>query len=236
MMKKNSENWAKTHASALTTLSWRGVFVIVAFLSGVATSRADTASSMRSFTCGQPARLSLILGQHYEQVAIQQSGVVCVFRNKIEGFPTITITEVPRFGARTAAQRVDDVAASYRSVGLTDAVASNPRNRRISGLEALELDVRYTSKGEAIEALVALIEAPDRTYTATALFRVSGQIEEKKSVVAAVEGLEILGIQSPEPKPSSHLSAIWFVILVIAVAVLAAPPLIRRWCGRSGRE
>lgn len=225
MRKKNRQNRPKSGISSLVLSVGAACCVGLSILVRVPTSRAVVPESEPFSSCGHPPQIALPLSELYQNVPVQQPGVVCAFRHKIKGFPAITVIQEPLGRPRTIDQKARDIESSYHLVGLTDAVVLEPRLKNISGFEALEAQVKYTSQGAPMQAFLAMFEVSDRTYTVTALFRAEEAPEEKNDIIGRIERLHVDSdgpIQTASRPPTDFRAyLILGVVVILLVAVIA---------------
>lgn len=222
MRKKNRQNCPKSGLSLLVLLVGTSCFVGFSMLSGTPDSRAVAQENEQFVRCGHASQIALPLSDLYQSVQVQQSGVVCAFRHKIKGFPIITIIQEPPGRPQNTNQKVRDIESSYHLVGLTDAVILEPRLKNISGIEALEVRVRYTSQGAAMEAFVAVLEGPDRTYTVTALFRAQEAPDEKNDLISRIERLHVDNVPPIQEQARSINEASLYTVLGALLLLVTA--------------
>ena len=176
--------------------------------------------------CGASTGITLPLSDSWQQVPMQQPDILCAFRSKIGGFPTINVVQEPAYGATFRPgipARERRIQNSYHLVGLTDATLKESHLEPLGTLETFRTKITYKNQGQLMEALLLEAELPDRTYTVTILDLAGSPTTSKASMEALLRGITIAGATDLAPDPSratgtKHLTKI--VVLTIFTTIL----------------
>ena len=184
------------------------------------TQIATTPSSLR---CAEGHPISLTLPDTFERVPSNNPAVLCVFRNKTGGFPTLNIVVEPRHeGTKppTLEQYVEGVTRGYTTVGLTDAKLSNSEVGEIQGIPFFSSDVRFTNEGTPMAARILVLQVHDRTYTASAIDRADAPNFTPATLSNLTESLTVEGLAASSTRTGepSYTALLLGFLLVIIVA------------------
>ena len=127
---------------------------------------------------------------------MQQPDILCAFRSKIGGFPTINVVQEPAYGATFRPgipARERRIQNSYHLVGLTDASLNESHLEPLGTLETFRTKITYNNQGQLMEALLLEAELPDRTYTVTILDLAGSPTTSKARMEALLRGITIAG-------------------------------------------
>ncbi len=152
-------------------------------------------------SCGASSGITLPLWGVWQEVQVSQPGVLCAFRNKNTGFPTLNVIEEPtRNGAIVpgVTARESSIRDAYHMVGLTDATLRDSRLEPLGMSESFHTTVHYTSQGVPMEVLVMQVQRPDRTYTFSIVSRADGDQGAAKELVSILRGVSIEGVTDTE--------------------------------------
>lgn len=206
------------------------LLALIAPLSAVSFGHAQPAPR----PCGAQLGLTIVLSSSWEQVSVNHPDVVCAFRSKGGGFPTLTVTrEAPSSAAsrRSVERRLATVTESYRAIGLSDA-----RVKRVyqgyAPEEPLQLLLEYTTNSTPMSALIKVVDAQSGTFVLTALDRtndIAASLPESETIAASFPGDDAAATTAtPHSNPSvaepfslNH-STTWFLLWVGAAFVGAA--------------
>ena len=168
---------------------------LVGFFSSnsLASEAPDTAVVV---ACGASTGITLPLSDSWQQVPMQQPDILCAFRSKIGGFPTINVVQEPAYGATFRPgipARERRIQNSYHLVGLTDATLNDSHLEPLGTLETFRTKITYNNQGQLMEALILEAELPDRTYTVTILDLAGSPNTSKARMEAILRGITIAG-------------------------------------------
>ncbi|MCX6115745.1 MAG: hypothetical protein NTV65_11115 [Proteobacteria bacterium] len=168
---------------------------LVGFFSSnsLASEAPDTAVVV---ACGASTGITLPLSDSWQQVPMQQPDILCAFRSKIAGFPTINVVQEPAYGATFRPgipARERRIQNSYHLVGLTDATLNDSHLEPLGTLETFRTKITYKNQGQLMEALLLEAELPDRTYTVTILDLAGSPTTSKARMEAILRGITIAG-------------------------------------------
>ena len=168
---------------------------LVGFFSSnsLASEAPDTAVVV---ACGASTGITLPLSDSWQQVPMQQPDILCAFRSKIGGFPTINVVQEPAYGATFRPgipARERRIQNSYHLVGLTDATLNDSHLEPLGTLETFRTKITYKNQGQLMEALLLEAELPDRTYTVTILDLAGSPPTSKARMEALLRGITIAG-------------------------------------------
>ena len=146
--------------------------------------------------CAPGAPLSVPITAEFQRIKSETPSVLCVFRHKTNGFPTLNIVEEPRMDDTkppTLAEYEQGVAQGYKAVGLSDTKLSDSRVGQSRGLPFFTTEIAFTNKGTPMVARILVVQYHDRTYTASAIAEAK-QLEEGRALIAPlIEGIELDG-------------------------------------------
>jgi len=185
-------------------------------------ARADSDVARRA--CGAQPGITIPLSLAWEEVAIEQPGVICAFRNKNGGFPTINVIEEPIKDSDIrpgVLGREAEIRNAYHLVGLTDASFSDSHIEPLGTVESFHTTARYMNRGIPMEVLVMQVQAADRTYTVSVVDDQEHPRIAKNDLISILRGIEIVGVTdqpSGAPDDGHHLYS-WLSVLVIITIV-----------------
>jgi hypothetical protein len=144
--------------------------------------------------CDKERRVLLPLPLTFDRAAIESAHVLCAFRSKITGFPTLTVVQTtppPAAEMRSNASKMASLEESYRSVGLSNVRASLVEEQYSGGTPGYLAAVSFESETGSMEALVAIFELPDRSYIVTLQDHAESLRESKDSLLAILRGIAL---------------------------------------------
>ena len=198
---------------------------------------AQVATTPASIRCAEDHPISLTLPDAFERVPSNNPAVLCVFRNKNGGFPTLNIVVEPRHeGAKppTLEQYVEGVTRGYTTVGLSDAKLSNSEVGEIQGVPFFSADVRFTNDGASMAARILVLQVHDRTYTASAIGRADAADFAPTSLSSLTESLTIDGLSSSSTRTGDkNYTALILGFLVVMLVAYGALLLRKRKSGNA---
>ena len=157
---------------------------------------SETPDTAVVVACGANTGITLPLSDSWQQVPMQQPDILCAFRSKIGGFPTINVVQEPAYGATFRPgipARERRIQSSYHLVGLTDATLKESHLEPLGTLETFRTKITYKNQGQLMEALLLEAELPDRTYTVTILDLAGSPTTSKARMEALLRGITIAG-------------------------------------------
>lgn len=158
-------------------------------------------------------------------------GILCAFRSKNGGFPTLNVLVHPRQHAPAnegQRERAEDLRESYNRVGLTDAVIINPHLQLVGGIPTFRATVRYSNRGAPMTSEVVTLDLPDRTYIATTTHTGETMPEALRSLL---DSLSLDLVPSPPTEATGHGGA--SPSLRGTITVLALFLLLAMWLKRA---
>lgn len=169
--------------------------------------------------CGADSGIVLTLSNEWQQVALEQPGLLCAFRNKTGGFPSLNIIQeaahqpdiTPGVMTREASLR-----NAYHLVGLTDAKFSDSRIEPLGQLESFHTSVRYMNLGMPMEGLIMQVQLSDRLYTVSIVDREGHAKLSKEALLGVLRSIRIPG-QGPTQAPLSAALPIGTALIVIGI-------------------
>ena len=220
-MKKLPNTRRKTPLSSVPKV-WLGLLKCsLQALPLIAICLARPAYADQERSCGTPARLLVTLPDQYESVVSQQAGVVCGFRHKTAGFPTLTVVMEPALSAQRALEIARYVTESYRAVGLLDAQVKSASVSKGSDSATGRLVVGYTAEHTAMEAQLLIILLHDRTYTATLQYRADVPVEEKKELQRVLDSVRLVGEPPVATQPDQDRHSLTLVLALAGLCLVA---------------
>lgn len=210
----------KTYPLALLTIL---IFLTGSWARCASANNAQITTAPPSIRCADGHPISLTLPDTFERVPSNNPAVLCIFRNKNGGFPTLNIVVEPRHeGTKppTLEQYVEGVTRGYTTVGLTDAKLSNSEVGEIQGVPFFSSDVRFTNDGASMAARILVLQVHDRTYTASAIGRADAPNFTPTSLADLTESLTVEGASpsSSQAGERSYTALLLGFLLVIIVA------------------
>jgi hypothetical protein len=184
----------------------------------------ETPISPPGVACGVRTGITLPLSDTWQISQISYPSLLCAFRNKNGGFPTLNIVQDAAPGASPrpgVLARETLVKNEYQKVGLTDAVVSDSHTEPLGTLEAFHTTARYMNQGIPMESLIMIVDLPDRTLTVTVLDPADHPIFSKTQLQELLRGIRITGATDQDPPPPFSprvgTPAIIFLIVIIGV-------------------
>lgn len=184
-------------------------------------------------SCASTEEVRLVVPETMVRADVQLEGVLCAFRNKIGGFPTINVIREPRQTSSRSlslAERSTELIRSYGLVGLTDATVEEAHETTIHGTPAYWATVRYSNKNTPMTTLVLIIELPDRSYTVSALDTTEGFKTTENSLREALKTVTVEGATVVSDTKSTKTSGLGTVLagIALALALLALRRYLKR--------
>lgn len=143
---------------------------------------------------GVPVRVPLT--SDFQRVKSDAPSVLCVFRHKMNGFPTLNVVVEPRLDGSKPPKLEEyreGVAKGYRAVGLTDATLQNSIVGESNGLPFFASEITFSSKGTSMVAKILVVQHYDRTYTASAIAEAKSLESGRALVAPLIDGIEVDG-------------------------------------------
>ncbi len=212
--------------------------ILCAFACGAQTSRLWAQDSASMVPCGEATGISIPVPQSFESIDLRYPSVLCAFRNKNSGFPTLNVVQDPpqgsslRPGVAALEARVKN---EYQKVGLTDAVISDSHMEPLGSLETFHTTARYMNQGMPMQSLIMVVMLPDRTYTVTLLDRADHPYFREIELQSVLRGISIAGATDAPATvpPPPNTTAIWLILG--AMGLVAASLVWRRAHARKSR-
>lgn len=156
----------------------------------------DPSGAPESTECapGVPVRVSLT--SDFQRVQSYTPSVLCIFRHKTNGFPTVNVVVEPRLdGSKppTLEEYREGVTKGYHAVGLTDATLQNSVVGESNGLPFFTTEITFSSKGTPMVAKILIVQHYDRTYTASAIAEANPLDSGRALVAPLIDGIEVDG-------------------------------------------
>jgi hypothetical protein len=143
---------------------------------------------------GVPVRVPLT--SDFQRVQSDTPAVLCVFRHKTRGFPTLNVVVEPRLdGSKppTLEEYREGVTKGYQAVGLTDATLQNSIVGESNGLPFFTSEITFSTKGTPMVAKILVVQHYDRTYTASAIAEAKPLESGRALVTPLIDGIEVDG-------------------------------------------
>ncbi len=182
-------------------------------------SRSQTTSTTQ---CASGVPVGLPLTQDFQRVKSETPSVLCVFRHKTKGFPTINVVVEPHLdGSKppTLEEYREGVAKGYRAVGLTDASLSNSVVGESNGLPFFTSEITFSNNGAPMVAKILVIRHHDRTYTTSAIAEAKPLEAGRTVVVQLIDGVEVDGALVRDTRATI---GIWPLIAAACAALFLA--------------
>ena len=219
-----------------TNLNFLLALLTIFLLEGpVAAQALDERSALHEqpIRCASDDSLRFLLPDNMVRIDIPLDGVLCAFRNKTGGFPTINVIRQPQGTAPRApslAERTTELVRSYGLVGLTDATVSDAQEMILHGFPAYSARVHYTNQNIPMATLVLILELPDRSYTVSALDTAEGLKTSENALREVLTTVTVEGEGVVADTKSTRTTGIGTLLLAIALAVGAV--YLRRYLRR----
>jgi hypothetical protein len=162
--------------------------------------------------CAPGVPLRVPITPEFQRVKSDTPSVLCVFRHKKDGFPTLNIVEEPRVdGSKppTLEEYQAGVTQGYRAVGLTDATLSSSIVGESNGLPFFTSEITFTNKGTSMVARILVVQHHDRTYTASAIAEATPLEEGRALISPLIGGIEVDGQLVRDTRPTTN---VWSLI------------------------
>lgn len=172
--------------------------------------------------CSPGHPLQITLPQTFEKIPSDNPAVLCIFRNKIDGFPTLNIVIEPRIEGSTPptlAEYEEGIRRGYQSVGLTDAQLSGASVGESNGIPFFTSEVFFTNNGRAMAARILVIQLHDRTYTASAVGYPTPNGSELRALIGTIH-VEGKPIDLEARPPARWAPVVGGVLLSLTIGAL----------------
>jgi hypothetical protein len=210
-----------------------GLAFIGSVLAMTSWASAQGLGGAQRVSCGGRSELSIELASEWQEIDNKDLGVICAFRTKNSGFPTLTVVQIPPI-PRYEQRSLDSLKAfferSYSAVGIRDARIIEIRRGVVDNTEATIATIQFAVGERSMSAVILSAELPDRAYvatlqTTTALF--DGQRERLLSIAQSLQlsGPFGFGREATSPRAEggnevAGQSTAWLVgIVALALAV-----------------
>lgn len=172
--------------------------------------------------CASEEPLRFFIPESMTRIDVRIDGVMCAFRNKIGGFPTINVIRAPlSTGSRalTLSERTNELIRSYGLVGLTDAAVTEAYEMTLHGLPAYSAKVSYTNKNTPMTTLVLIVELPDRSYTVSVLDTEEGFKTSEKQLREVLSTVTVEGAAAIADDKSTKTKGIGTILVATGLAL-----------------
>lgn len=179
-----------------------------------------TLGAMDECAAGHPLRIPL--PENFEKIESDNPAVICIFRNKFEGFPTFNVVVEPRHEGTpppTLSEYEEGIKRGYQSVGLADARLSDSEVGRSDGIPFFTSEVSFTNAGTAMKARILVLQLHDRTYTASAVGR---SMPGSSELLDLIHGIQVDGVPLELSGKDEGLTGIIFTGIGVALTLLVA--------------
>ena len=213
-----------------SSLARASILVLTVLLTpSIAIAQAQpTTSSGLLMECAFGHPLWVRLPLNFEKLSSENPAVLCVFRNKTEGFPTLNIVVEPRHEGSpppSLFEYEEGIKRGYHSVGLADATLSDSVSGESHEVPYFTSTVSFTNAGAAMQARILVLQLHDRTYTVSAVGRA---ISDSPMLQELISGLEIEGRPLDLQAETDRFVGILASALGIVIALLVAAVARRR--------
>ena len=169
------------------------IVLVVALLSKLPCAAAQVDSTpitggLQECALGHP--IWVRLPQSFENLTSENPSVLCIFRNKFEGFPTLNIVVEPRHDGTpppSLGEYQEGIKRGYQSVGLSDATLSESIIGDSQGIPFFTSEVSFSNAGVAMKARILVLQLHDRTYTASAVGRAQADLPVLQELIRGIE-------------------------------------------------
>lgn len=179
----------------LALISILGSLPSLSSLSAHADQPQPTAAP-RTTECAPGIPVRVPLTSEFQRVKSDTPSVLCVFRHKTNGFPTLNVVVEPRLdGSKppTLEEYREGVTKGYQAVGLTDAKLQNSIVGESNGLPFFTSEITFSTKGTPMVAKILVVQHYDRTYTASAIAEATPPESGRAMVTPLIDGIEVDG-------------------------------------------
>lgn len=191
-------------------------------LSAALADSPENAPTTAALECAPGHPLRIALPDTFERIPSENPAVLCIFRNKIDGFPTLNIVIEPRMEGSappTLAEYEEGIRKGYQGVGLTDARLSGPSVGESNGLPFFATEVFFTNESRAMAARILVVQLHDRTYTASAVGYAKPDSSELRELIGAIL-VEGWAIDLSARPPSRWPQILGVILLVLSLGAL----------------
>ena len=185
--------------------------------------------------CAPGVPLRVPVNAEFERLKSETPSVLCVFRHKTSGFPTLNIVEEVGVDGSTPPSLEEyqqGVAQGYRAVGLSDATLSDSMVGESHGLPFFTTEVTFSNKGTPMVARILVVQHHDITYTASAIAEAKPLDAGRASIAPLIEGVEVDGNLVRNTRgnvnPWTLLGATLAALLLVYVGFRSARPRLAR--------
>jgi hypothetical protein len=211
-------------ASSTYSLALIVTFIIQTCLSSRSaladTPQTPTTTSTTECAPGVPVRVPVT--SDFQRVRSETPSVLCVFRHKTLGFPTLNVVEEVRVvGSEppTLEEYQKGVSQGYRAVGLSEATLSNSVVGESHGLPFFTSEVTFSNKGTPMVAKILILQHHDKTYTASAIAEASSLEAGRALAFPLIDGIEVDGNLVRDTR---HSVGVWSLIGVTCAMLFLA--------------
>ena len=172
--------------------------------------------------CSAGHPLQITLPQSFERISSDNPAVLCIFRNKIDGFPTLNIVIEPRIEGSTPptlTEYEEGIRRGYQSVGLTDARLSGASVGESDGVPFFTSEVFFTNNSRAMNAHILVIQLHDRTYTASAVGYASPNGSGLRALIGAIH-VDGKAIDLAARPPTQWVPVLAGILLALTIGAL----------------
>jgi hypothetical protein len=172
--------------------------------------------------CRKDLSVRLSVLDSFEQVELSQRSALCAFRPKKGGFPSVSAVFEPippGQSEQKAEQRGAEVVRSYHLVGLTDATLRAAETVTVDGRPGYRLELRYSSSGVSMAALVVQVDAQDIRYTVTGTDTTEGYQRSQDELRQVAESLMVPVPRELAPHPEKPTQSLGLGLLLFGGGV-----------------
>lgn len=183
--------------------------------------------------CALGVPLRVPITAEFERLKSETPSVLCVFRHKTLGFPTLNVVEEVRVvGSEppTLEEYQKGVSQGYRAVGLSEATLSNSVVGESHGLPFFTSEVTFSNKGTPMVAKILILQHHDKTYTASAIAEASSLEAGRALAFPLIDGIEVDGNLVRDTR---HSVGVWSLIGVTCAMLFLAYVVFRSVRPRS---
>jgi len=165
-------------------------------------------------------RISLGIPSDFEAVKVEQPNVLLALRHRTTGEPTLNIIVEPgsfEVEGKWTTQRGAEVVSSYRRLGLTDVTLVESSIRRLGGIAAYQIKLRYLfDQSSPREATVLLLPSVATHFIVTGIDKVPSA--SPGSLDSLLSGIALSTPQATD-NSDGNVSFKWLILLAAFLAV-----------------
>lgn len=226
MRKKTRSHQAKTPLLRPSVIFVCVMAACAATLAGQSLNALPARAAPEPTLCSSASGITIPLPDSWESVPVSQPGLLCAFRSKNGGFPTLNVVEEPNKQPEIrpgVMARESSIRNAYHLVGLTDAQFQDSHIEPLGNQESFQTTVRYMNQGMSVEGFTMQVQLPDRVYTVTIVDREGHPTVPKEALLDLLRGIRVPGdapFAAPQGRGLSQTTTLILIVIIAASMVL----------------